>query len=250
MDSTQQEPLFRVSLFGPTEILARQADGTWQAVPRKLWGYRWYTISLLRRLLCVPGRSLARWSLMECLWPDKEEAFEHLLATAASELARIFGKTHFERCRNVYRLAGQAVIWTDLDAVETLLKQIERQGPTRADTLPLLETVLTYMERGDFLAEETGLWASARQEMATRQQKRIRHWLVDHYLAAGNVLQAEKQYHALVYDLLDEKALVAWIAFLRDQGMSHDARLCYQHAQRFFVEQGIPLEQDGGLVFG
>lgn len=53
-------------------------------------------------------------------------------------------------------IAGQTLIWTNLDACAALLKEAENRGQGSIQTIPFLEQAVTLLERGELLEGEYG----------------------------------------------------------------------------------------------
>ena len=165
----------RVFLLGPLEVLTREADGTWKPVEKKQWRDSKPARRVFKRLLAQPGRRLSRGRLQDEIWPNTDfELADRYLYTAISVIHGVIGKERMTTWEASYELAGQAIIWTDIDACGCLLKAAEDQGHTTIQALPLLEQALAYLERGEYLEREEGAWYHSFRAKAEDMLKRCR----------------------------------------------------------------------------
>lgn len=233
----------RVYLFGPLEVLKREAGGIWKPIEKKQWRDSKPARRVFKRLLAQPGRRLSRSRLQDEIWPNLDfELADKYLYNAMSIIHGIIGKDLVTTWEASYELAGQAVIWTDIDACEYLLKAAENQGYTAIQTLPHLEQALTYLERGEYLEREEGAWCYSFRARAEDMLKQCRFWLAEAYEVQGKYWQAGEQYRNLCQSIPpDEHALCAWIAMLTRQGKIAEALKRYQDIKRFVEGQGFVL---------
>src|SRR5579863_4890012 len=119
-------PLARVHLFGAFELVWRVAPLTTEA----LWDGRTSARTLLKLLLCAPGRQAPRGVLTGLLWPESEEEKARESLRAASKVLRKMlqtaeGETLLENRNHgeILTLAGQDRLWVDIDAFEDAIAQ-------------------------------------------------------------------------------------------------------------------------------
>lgn len=245
-DKIGSSPLARVWLFGPFLAEYRDQDGTWKVVDKAIWE-RGYSRSLFRRLLCARGRRAARRLLLDDLWPDHEEPerADQYLSDAVSSLRKALPLPALlpkEGKGTSYALPDQSILWTDSDAFQSLLKEAEQIGRTSAPALPLLEQASTYLQRGEFLEGQSGLWCYSRRATIERLQYTCYLWLAQAYEQQGLLGQAEMQYSRLLEDNpADEDVLFLLIRLLQRQGMIQQAHKCYRDAKKVFAQAEAPI---------
>ncbi|HLG63386.1 MAG TPA: bacterial transcriptional activator domain-containing protein [Ktedonosporobacter sp.] len=245
-DEMTSLPLARVWLFGPFLAEYRDQDGTWKAIDKAVWE-KGYSRSLLRRLLCAHGRRAARRLLLDDLWPDHAapELAESYLNDAVSGLRKALPIPHIlpkGGKGTSYALPDQSILWTDRDAFQELLKEAEWTGRTSARAVPLLEQACTYLQRGEFLEGQLGIWCYSRRATMERMQYNCYLWLAQAYEQQGLIGQAEMQYSRLLEDNpTDEEVLFLLIRLLHRQRKTHLAHKCYWEAQVAFEQAQIPF---------
>ncbi len=245
-DEMESSPLVRVWLFGPFLAEYRDQDGTWKAITKAAWE-KGYCRSLLRRLLCAHGRRAARSMLLDDLWPDHPEPAlpDQYLSDAVCTLRKVLPIPRVlprEGMGTSYALPDQSVLWTDSDAFQALLKEAEQMGRTSASAVPLLEQASIYMQRGEFLEGQSGLWCYSRRATIERMQYNCGLWLAQAYEQQGLPGQAQRQYSKLLEDHpTDERILCLLIRLLHRQGMMQQAHRCYQDAKKAFAQAQLPL---------
>src|SRR5436190_877312 len=124
-----QEPFLRVYTFG-----AFQLD--WQVPPfttEDLWKSRTSARTLLKLLLCAPGRQASRSQLAGILWPETDEdKARESLRSASKVLRKVLrtasGEELLENRNNhaILALAEQSRLWVDADAFEEVTSQASR----------------------------------------------------------------------------------------------------------------------------
>ena len=115
-------------------------------------------------------------------------------------------------------------------------------GYTALRALPWLEEALSYLERGVYLAEETGIWCYALRKKSEDLLRQCRLWLAESYEGHGKLLQASLQYRELLQTVPpDEQALQRWITMLHMHGETTEALKCYQNARASAEAQGFTL---------
>ncbi len=246
IDSDSHAILVRVWLLGEFHVERRKDDGTWEAVEKTAWGNS-YARPLFKRLLCAPGRRAARSDILDDLWPNTSfHLAEKYLNNASSKLRQVFHKDIVKPLGphgiGGYQLAERSLLWTDVDACESLITEAERLGFPSAEALSLLEIASKNFERGSMLEGESGQWCLA---IRTQRETAIRYCrilLAEGYEAQNMFWQARSQYQKLIEtNPIDDDALCRLLALLHRHGMTHDALNCYKQAKQRFKEQGLPL---------
>lgn len=235
--------LVRVSLLGPLEVYKRDQSGTWKLVPEDKWKNSRPARSVLKRLLVQPGRRLSREQLADDVWSESgSEPTGTTVYSAISLIRGVIGKPLVKLWVAAYEIAGQALVWTDIDAAESLFRVAENQGYTKLSTLPLLEQALSYLERGALLEGEYGKWCYAFRRRAEDLLKQCQLWLAESYEMHDKLWQAGEQYRAMVLtDPSDEDALRAWVTMLHRHGKMQEALKCYQDIKSIAEAQGLTL---------
>jgi DNA-binding SARP family transcriptional activator len=233
-----------VFLYGPLEVWKRTGDGTWKPVEKEVWGKGRVARSVFKRLLVSPGRRLSRGALQDDLWPDSEhfELADKNVYNAINQIRQVIGKTLVRTVETSYEIAHQSLVWVDCDACEMLLKEAENLGYASIQALPLLEQALEYLERGELLEGESGIWVYGLRKKSEDLLRQCRLWLAENYEAQGKLLQAGLQYRALLQTTPpDEKALQQWIALLQRQGRQQEAFKLYRDIKAQALAQGFTL---------
>jgi DNA-binding SARP family transcriptional activator len=183
------------------------------------------------------------------IWPDAQNgvAQQKLLNNAVYKLhqvlqdeGRLLRKTG-TRGHTRYELADQRHIWIDVDACETLLRELERLPEAALSRLALLQEIAAYFARGAFLAQEEELWCYGRRAELARKYYRCRLQLAEAYSHHGQFGPAEEIYNALLAENpAAEEVLEQLMRLYHAQGLPHLAWLCYQDTKNL-------LEKDEGL---
>jgi len=128
-NSDTQAPLLRVYTFGTFHL-------DWQVPPlttEDLWKSRTAARTLLKLLVCAPGRQASRSQLAGILWPETDEGkARESLRSASKVLRKVLrtanGEDLLENHNNhaILALAEQACLWVDVDAFEDLTAQAIR----------------------------------------------------------------------------------------------------------------------------
>lgn len=230
----------RVYLLGPLEVTRRTAD-SWQVVPKEEWGkYRKTSRRILGRLLAAPGRRLGQGRLLDDLWPETDSPGS--LNNGLTAIRNVIGDDLLTTIDTLYQVAGQDLVWVDLDACKALLKEAENQGCTTIQAIQLLEEALSYLERGTCFEGEEGQWHYGLQAMPEAMLKQCRWWLAQGYEQQGKFWQASDQYRTLCTTLPpDEEALQGWMMMLHRRGKTQEALKCYHDMKGFVEAQGFTL---------
>ncbi len=237
--------LVRVYLLGPLEVYKQDQSGTWKLVPEDKWKNSRPARSVLKRLLVQPGRRLSREQLADDVWSESgSEPTGTTVYSAISLIRGVIGKPLVKLWVAAYEIAGQTLVWTDIDAVSSLLKSAENQGHTELSALIYLERALIYLERGELLEGEYGRWCYAFQRRGEDLLKQCRLWLAESYEMRGKLWQAGEQYRAMVLaNPSDEEALQRWLEMLYRHGKRQEALKCYQDMKGFVEAQGLTLSK-------
>jgi DNA-binding SARP family transcriptional activator len=169
--------LVRISLLGPLEVSKRDQSGAWKLVAEEQWKKSRPARSVLKRLLVQPGRRLSREQLADDVWSESSaEPTGTTVYSAISSIRRVIGKELVKLSVSAYEIAGQTLVWTDIDAAESLLKTAENQGYTGLSALVCLERALIYLERGELLEGVYGKWCYAFRQRSEEMLKQCRFW--------------------------------------------------------------------------
>jgi DNA-binding SARP family transcriptional activator len=167
--------LVRVYLLGPLEIYKRDSSGTWKLVTKDKWKNSRPARTTLKRLLVHPGRRLSREQLTDDVWSESSiEPADTNVYNAISLIRGVIGKPLVKLWVSAYEIAGQTLVWTDIDACEALLKEAENRGRTSTQALAFLEQALTLLERGELLEGEYGKWCYAFRQRSEDMLKQCR----------------------------------------------------------------------------
>jgi DNA-binding SARP family transcriptional activator len=242
-------PRLRVWLFGPFLAERKTQQGMWEPIPSEEWGRGTGSRRLLKRLLCAPGRRLTRGALLEDLWPDTADRnltdaahqLRHALREGQEEEPFLRSLTH----PPAYALAPQSLLWTDAEAVHSLLHEAELLGRTSREALTFLEEAIGYLERGAFLEGEEGHWCYSLREDYEAIKHCCRLWLADTYQEQGRFWSAQRQLTlALENDPADEDALQRLLLLYQQAGLSRLAHRCYQSFRKRAEAEGRLLPSD------
>ncbi len=233
-------PLLRVYTFGTFRL-------EWQVSPfttEDIWKSRTSARTLLKLLLCAPGRQASRSHLAGILWPETDEdKARESLRSASKVLRRVLraasGEELLENRNNstVLKLAEQSRLWIDVDAFEALVAQAGRAG-TRDEALMLWQQAMDLLV-GEFLADDQGCewmghrWIKLRRQALRMARSRMVRHLADLYLQCGQVSLAEEvlQQHLLRFPT-DQDALYRLLLLLERQHCFEEARLLYEQTKR------------------
>lgn len=237
----------RVYILGPLEIWKRDSSGAWKLIPKDKWKNSKPARAVFKRLLVQPGRRLARGTIEDDIWSEADnfELTTKNVYNAISLIRGIIGKPLVTCWEAAYELAGQALLWTDLDACSVLLKEAENRGQGSIQAIPLLEQAVALLERGELLEGEDGKWCYAFRKRAEDLFRQARLWMAESYEAEGKLWQAGEQYRAIILtDPSDEDALRRWLEMLTRHGRRQEALKCYQDMKEFVEAQGFSLSNE------
>ncbi|MBV9690328.1 MAG: hypothetical protein JO202_11540 [Ktedonobacteraceae bacterium] len=260
-DETEQSipfsPSFRIWLCGAFRV-ERRIGTSYEVVRATEWAGSSYPRLLLKALLCCPRRQARRDALLEMLWPDAdpEQAIQYL-NTATSKLRKVLesskGQASLLRTEDdyrLYRLAGQPLLWVDVDAALTSLRAVERMEGTTSAVSSLLEEALGYLDAGPFLADDDGLWLSQRRGEVEVACYNGRLRLAEVYERQGMLVQAELQLRKLLAeDPTDEDVLCCLMELLHRHGMTYKALRAYHQFTEVAQQEGLePAEATKALA--
>lgn len=166
--------------------------------------------SLLKLLLCRPGRFALRDWIMEQFWPDMERnsaihRFDNVLWTLRRLLCPPDAPNH-DKLRTTllasvrgdqssgigYRLASYPLIWVDADAFEWYAEQAARSARFGDDPLPFWVQAYELGSRGSFLADEIySEWTTDRRHLLTGLFRQCVSELSRLLIARGLTTEAE-----------------------------------------------------------
>jgi DNA-binding SARP family transcriptional activator len=233
-----QAPLLRVYTFGAFHL-------DWQVPPlttEDLWKSRTSARTLLKLLLCVPGRQASRSQLAGILWPETDEdKARESLRSATKVLRKVLQTASGEELlvqRNnstVLKLADQSRLWVDADAFENLVAQASR-ATVPEEALALWQQTKALLH-GEFLADDQGSewirhrWIKMRQHGLRMARRRMVRHLADLYLQQGQISLAEEvlEQHIIRFPT-DQDALYRLLLLLKQQGCIEEACVLYQRA--------------------
>ncbi len=233
-----QASLLRVYTFGAFHL-------DWQVPPlstEDLWKSRTSARTLLKLLLCAPGRQASRSQLAGILWPETDEdKARESLRSASKVLRKVLHTASGEELleqRNqstILKLAEQSRLWVDADAFEDLISQAGRA--TAPDEALALWQQAKVLLRGEFLADDQGSewmrhrWIKQWQQAIRMARARMVRHLADLYLQRGQVNLAEEvlEQHIIRFPT-DQDALYRLLLLLEQQGCIEEACMLYQRA--------------------
>jgi DNA-binding SARP family transcriptional activator/tetratricopeptide (TPR) repeat protein len=201
-------------------------------------------LSLLKLLLCQPGRQAHRDQIMEQFWPEHAQSvashrFHNITSTfrkllcpqdGVPLLPPISGR---KDSSSIYTLPAYPRLWVDSDAIAWNIEQAARMERFGDDALPFWQRAFDLLKRGPFLADE--LYASWAQAKRTELEGYYRHCVhalsllyLTRYGHAGKaeallLLQTYWQEHPS-----DEDALRPLMELLGEQERYQEAEACYQ----------------------
>src|SRR2546428_7349697 len=166
-----QAPLLRVYTFGAFHL-------DWQVPPLStvdLWKSRTSARTLLKLLLCAPGRQASRSQLAGILWTETDEdKARESLRSASKVLRKVLctasGEELLEQ-RNqhtILKLAEQSQLWVDADAFEDLISQAGR-ATTPDEALALWQQAKGLLH-GELLGDDQGREWMRHRWIKQRQQ--------------------------------------------------------------------------------
>ena len=156
-------PVLRVFLLGPFRLEVEQSGGETRVIEdfEAVLG-RGQSVTLLKLLLMHPERRVKRDVLVRALWPgcslvSVRKSLDVTKSKLGRTLEELCGRSLLPRISGdppIYATAPQSVLWTDLSACEEAHQQalVTRD---QASALTHWETVYTFMQRGELLADDT-----------------------------------------------------------------------------------------------
>lgn len=256
-EASEVIPLFRIFLCGPFRVEYWYED-RWRAVPRSAWSSNNYARLLLKHMLCHPQRSVPRSILQRDLWPGiiPKESASYLnnavsvvrvtLRPEGAETSLLLDVEEHTR----YGLAGQELLWVDVDAALGLLHEAETIEQAGSDPLPLLEEAAALLQRGTFLEGEEHVWVRARRATVARAWRGCRLWQARLYQQREQWTPAQPLLDGLLEENPDdEDALCSLMQLLQARGRPSEALRLYEQLVERLAEQGKqPLETTRALA--
>ena len=138
-EHSEEAVTIRVWMLGRFRLERRTTQGEgWQEISQQEWkagNAGSDARHLLQLLVSEPQRTARRSTRIDELWPGQDlTTAEGTLSKAASKLRSLLSDSsptpvlHTIYGRGSYQLAGQAQIWVDVEAAETLLKEAAQLG--------------------------------------------------------------------------------------------------------------------------
>ena len=245
--SNPPHPLIRVITFGEfalerlvTAPLDSMEMPCYSRILPGEWDNRNSALLLLKILLCSEQRRASREDLIATIWPDKATInTEHAFDSAASILRRRVLQissgeslllTHHTSGGISFKLAAQSFLWVDADALLALSTQSLRVTSRGQNPLALLEKAHA-LAHGEFLEDDLGYaWSQPRRHTLNGARRRILYKLVEQYLEARRIGQAEELLYAFLEENpTDEDALCRLMLLLAEQGRRQEALQLYRY---------------------
>jgi DNA-binding SARP family transcriptional activator/tetratricopeptide (TPR) repeat protein len=221
----------------------------YEPVPREAWSHRGPALTLLKVLLCAPGRRASKDVLIEALWPAEQREginTEHALHAAVSVLRNILRLPNGESLLlhtqggdgTGYRLAGQEQLWVDIDAFDDLVAQVSR-APHPEEALALWEAA-SPLTQGPFLPDDLySDWSQVRRRTREGHRRLCIHRLADLSLSRNRREEAEVVLRTFwAENPTDEDALCRLMQLLAQQERTEEALLLYVQSKRAIQEEG------------
>lgn len=250
-------PLMRVYICG--ELLlerliiepgAGERIPVYEAVAAGSWNSRGPALTLLKVLLCSPGRRASKDALIEAIWPgDKGESInaDRALQAAASVLRSVLQTTKGESLLitttgsdgSSYRLATEPELWVDVDAFEACLQRAIKAKNTD-DALIAWEAAYQ-LAQGVFLSNDLfSEWSQVRRRRLEGNRRLCIHRLAELYSERGRNDEAEVVLRSYwVENLADEDVLRRLMALLAQQGREEEAMHLYQQTEQALLEDDL-----------
>jgi tetratricopeptide (TPR) repeat protein len=143
-----------------------------------------------------------------------------------------------------YGLAGQELLWVDVEAALHLLQEAEAAEQADRDPLPFLDEAAGLLSRGIFLEGEEHLWLKARRETVARAWRGCRLWQAQLYQQREQWSQAQTLLDSLLEENPnDEDALCSLMQLLQVRGRPSEAlHLYHELVERLTQQSKQPLE--------
>jgi DNA-binding SARP family transcriptional activator len=242
----RQAPVLRVYLLGTFQV--ERADGT-ALTMESVFG-RSHSEILFKLLLCHPERRVQRERLVETLWPGQSySVMESSLGVAKSilktRLDALCGQPVMPRVSGdppAYSLAGQSVLWTDIDACEQVIRQAVHTPDTQ-EAFSLWEAAYALLQRGELLADaQQAYWYQA--SLVQDRRKRLARQRVQCVLRIADLsLELTDPSRAVTVltsaseaDPTNEEIAVHLMETLAQQGQSSEALRYYTRLEVALLE--------------
>lgn len=212
---------------------------------------RHQSLLLLKLLLCHPQRQVARERLTEIIWPGQScSTMDGSLSVAKSllntGLEALCGQALLPRVHGdppSYRVAGQSLLWTDVDACESAIRRaIATQNAEEA--LVQWETAYDLLQRGALLADDqAAYWYQARlvqdrRKKLAKQRVQCVLRIADLALEGGHpdravtVLNEEHEVNPA-----NEEIAIQLMQILAQRGQRAEALQCYARVEAALLER-------------
>jgi DNA-binding SARP family transcriptional activator len=241
------QPILRAFLLGGFTL--EQADGGSIDVPTSIG--RSQSILLFKLLLCHPQRQVARDLLTEIIWPGQSYSImDGSLGVAKSllktGLQALCGQSLLPRVNGDppgYRLAGQSVLWTDVDACEDVIRRAVAT-PQAREAVVQWEAAYALLQRGVLLVDDQeAYWYQARlvqdrRKKLAKQRSQCVLRIADLALECGDSNQAidvlSNEHEA---NLLHEDIAFHLMELLAQVGRNAEALQCYVRLEAALLER-------------
>ena len=253
-DGAASPPVLHVHLLGPFRL--ERADGMSLDLQAALG--RPHSILLFKLLLCHPERRVSRDQLTRVIWPGHTYAsFGGSLDTAKSllktHLETVSGRSLLPRVSGEppsFQLAGQAALWTDIDAYEQFIRQAINTNEA-AEALPLWEAAYALFQRGELLAEDQDAYwyesrlVQERRKRLAKQRIQCALRIADLALACGDpdrataVLSDESEANPA-----NEEVALHLMELFAQRGQSSEALQCYARLETALLERDAEPRAD------
>jgi DNA-binding SARP family transcriptional activator len=250
-------PSIRIWLCGPFHLewvdpITGQASPLAEQALRERDGAQ--ALSLLKLLLCQPGRQAHRDWILEQFWPEQAQSVaSHRLHNITSAFRKrlcppdglpllppISGRTDG---RSMYALPAYPRLWVDCDAIACNIEQAARMQRFGDNALPYWQRAFDLLKRGPFLLDEPyAAWAQTKRSELEGAYRQCVHELARLLLARyGETGQAEAALLLRTYwqhHKTDEDALRLLLEILGTQGRFQEAEELFSWIPYLFVYIG------------
>lgn len=233
-------PLLHVYLLGAFRLC-------WQVPPmtnEALWNSRTAARTLLKLLLCAPGRQASKRMLAGILWPETSEGKARESLRQASNVLRKMlctasGENLLEQRNDGehLKLAEQGRLWVDVDAFDALVAEASRA--MRADEALAFWQEAYGMLSGELLADDQDSewvrhgWVKRRKQLLWLARCRLIRHLSDLYMQQGQISLAEEMLEQhLTRFPADQDALYRLLTLLQQEGCFEQASVLYEQSRR------------------
>ncbi|MBA2287701.1 MAG: hypothetical protein H0W02_19675 [Ktedonobacteraceae bacterium] len=262
MPNIDDDPVIRVSLFGPVRIVGPSGE-----VPKEAWGHRPRAKTLLMALLSRQHRRCSRDTLVELVCPDPSaESVGQYLDTLVLHLRRALAVSDRPSLLTTYKgylggpvfydLPDQRTLWCDIDAFLEHADEAIRLAQRGGDPLPALQAAFALSSGGEFLESEIySDWCREWRMQITTRHEEVALQLARLSIERGLLEQAESALSCLDSDVDGVMTLREAIADLRQQARAQQPvlRLALPvdaPPSPLALPRGLPLEYSYHTLVG